>query len=436
MAQAASEPTRAEQSFGVLLKDLAQLPSGDRPTSSDPWDVQVRFEAMSSSTLAQLLSILLGGQPLRFTSSPSPNPAHSILFTDTVEPGDGDRTRVVVIGGGGSLGSTLSLQLDWINRLKVIRNKASRSQLVEASGLDDGKECEIMWFDPDKLQASAPGSIDPNRWSQLTRPDIFPPMDATGRPVPLWRVAFTSEAQFSASPLRSNEAMVGDMVERLKGVPVGQAPLVLDGTANCGADSIGMMANSTKMRRPFRVVAVEMDGLNHSALATNVGLYGYATLVEPVHANTLTWLETDAGRAPFDCMYFDPPWGGKGYKQEASVRLELGGLNVWELCRRIIEDPARLETNLRLIVIKGPYNIDRNDPALLALGASVTFKTYPVARNIVYAYLDCSAYRFRARLKPVTPAVPIGAPAPPQQPSRPTQGLFKPVPFVKGNSKE
>jgi hypothetical protein len=369
-------PTNAEEVFALLLKELS---SGDGPTASRPWIVQVRFERMSSSTLAQILSVMLGDAPLRFGISPSSEPAQSILFTDMPQPGDEERSRVVLV-------------LEFRDQqVMELQSKAVKKLELDVMGSNGSRRYDIFILNPVTLKIPNSESINPNVSSQLTRPDIFPPT------IPMWRVAFTSTAQFSASPLRSNEAMVGDMIERLKSVPSGQTPLILDGTANCGADSIGLVANSIKLRRPFRVVAVEMDELNEKALATNVELYGYQGSIESIQANTVEWLESKAGKASFDCMYFDPPWGGKDYKREASVRLELGGLNIWTLCRNIMEDRTRPQSNLRLIVVKGPYNLDKVDPALLALGNTVTFKTYPVARNIVYVYLDCSTYRSRVK---------------------------------------
>lgn len=224
-----------------------------------------------------------------------------------------------------------------------------------------------------------------NASSQLTRPDIFPQRSRQNIPVPLWKVAFTSEAQYSASPMKANELMVVDIIHNLnEGGFNGTTVSFLDGTANCGADAINSAFASAGLHHPFQISAVELNELNYRALKENITLFGCDPNIEPIHANVVEWLSDYPEKKSFDCMYFDPPWGGKDYKTASKITLELDGINIWSLCKEIMDKSGK-NGQLRLIVVKGPANWDMEDPDLVPIKSSVKFKTF---RNIIYAYIN------------------------------------------------
>lgn len=356
--------TCAELIFGILHDKL-------KPSTKESfWQVEVRFKETNSDALSQILSLLISDRLFRFQSGEDRDIKSSILFTDNVTKSDFQSFRIIAVDGKSRK-----------NELKI------DPEIVSVSGADGNREYSIFWNAEQNLQKS--DEISKNVSSQLTRPDIFPSHSLQNIPVPLWKIAFTSEAQYSASPMKASEGMVSEIIQRLNESGFnGKEISFLDGTSNCGADAINSVIISKNLQHSFRISAIELNSLNYQALKENITLFGCDAHIEPIQADVVEWLKNEGEKRSFTCMYFDPPWGGKDYKMADKVQLYLSGINIWTLCRDIMsKSPDRKP---KLIVVKGPSNWNMEDPELSVIKSHVKFKSF---RNIIYAYVDVGKYK-------------------------------------------
>lgn len=356
--------TCAELIFGILHDKL-------KPSTTESfWQAEVRFEKINSDTLAQILSLLISDRLFRFQSGENRDGKSSILFTDHMAKSDVKSFRIIVVDGKTQK-----------NELKV------DSEIVRVSGADGNREYSIFWNTEKNLQKSE--EISKNVSSQLTRPDIFPSYSLQNIPVPLWKIVFTSEAQYSASPMKASEGMVSEIIQRLNENGFnGKEISFLDGTSNCGADAINSVIISKNLQHSFRISAIELNPLNYQALKENITLFGCDAHIDPIQADVVEWLKNEGEKRSFTCMYFDPPWGGKDYKMADKVQLYLSGINIWTLCREIMSRSS--DRRPKLIVVKGPSNWNMEDSELGTIKSHVKFKPF---RNIVYAYVDVGKYK-------------------------------------------
>jgi hypothetical protein len=221
----------------------------------------------------------------------------------------------------------------------------------------------------------------------LTRPDIFPPFDSIGQKVPTYKVYFTEVGTFSATPLIVSRMMVGKF-------PQNNNPIVLfDGTASTGADVINILY--VMLGKPLRIVANELDPLNYNALINNIKLYKFDSLVTTYNTDTIYLLEEPILQN-INIMYFDPPWGGREYKNNQYIDLSLGGIDIFDLVKKLAKDIYKYPL-LYSIIVKAPFNYNKSQESLIELSRAnaITLERFdvPGARNIVYLFVDVNAYR-------------------------------------------
>lgn len=150
------------------------------------------------------------------------------------------------------------------------------------------------------------------------------------------KLQITKESIFSLSRKDASEkttqdikAVLGDDLSKLT---------ITDATANVGGNTLNFATHFKNVN------AVEIDPVNHSALANNVKVAGLSN-VNVVNDDYLKVMNT----LKQDVIFFDPPWGGPGYWKEGPITLKLSGKPLYEVINEIKEKP-------KLIVIKAPKN--------------------------------------------------------------------------------
>ena len=132
---------------------------------------------------------------------------------------------------------------------------------------------------------------------------------------------------------------------------------VLDATACVGGDTIGFSLYFN------RVISIEKDPINYSALVNNINVYGL---------NNVTTINDDFLMVKNDVIdtyhptivYFDPPWGGKEYYKHKNLDLFLGNRNVSDIAVELFEPETHsiLKTTktsgIKLVVLKVPTNFN------------------------------------------------------------------------------
>jgi len=117
--------------------------------------------------------------------------------------------------------------------------------------------------------------------------------------------------------------------------------IITDATAGIGGNTLSF-ASVFK-----QVNSIEWDILQFKALKNNVGEYRYNN-VDCYFGDCLKIIPM----LNQNIIFLDPPWGGKSYKKETELTLEIGNIPVVH----IINDWKRNCKNLHLIAIKIPKN--------------------------------------------------------------------------------
>jgi predicted RNA methylase len=127
-----------------------------------------------------------------------------------------------------------------------------------------------------------------------------------------------------------------------KFVPCGAT--VVDATACIGGLTYTLTNAFTK------VIAIEIDPNRYSYLCNNMELLSVSSAVTCILGDALTACKNLNAAA----IIIDPPWGGPEYKNMETMRLQLGGLDLADVCIRMyLDNPA-----VQVIAVKVPVNFD------------------------------------------------------------------------------
>ncbi len=119
----------------------------------------------------------------------------------------------------------------------------------------------------------------------------------------------------------------------------------------------GVGGNVLNFAQHFNWVnAIEIDSNRYIYLKNNVNLYGYKNV--GFYNTDSCKLLLDENCCPEekisqDIIFFDPPWGGRGYKKLDKIKLVFGKLLVEEVCLQLLQ-----KNIVKMIVVKLPNNYD------------------------------------------------------------------------------
>lgn len=134
------------------------------------------------------------------------------------------------------------------------------------------------------------------------------------------KVFLSLEALYSVSHYRDNEMVIKYLLTQQ--YQVDQSTLV-DATANVGGVTIYMAQHFNS------VIAIEYDSVNYDSLKNNVKLYKLQN-VKCVKKDSVDLLTTFTN-IKHKVIFFDPPWGGMGYRSHDKLDMYLGTSNVKDL---------------------------------------------------------------------------------------------------------
>jgi 16S rRNA G966 N2-methylase RsmD len=120
---------------------------------------------------------------------------------------------------------------------------------------------------------------------------------------------------------------------------------IIDSTACVGGDSITFCDNFGI------VIPIEIDKSRYENLLYNLNLYNINNAF-PINGNCLEVIFDIT--IDIDCIYVDPPWGGKDYKNMEKIELQLGDKKLEEVI------DIFFKKNIKLVIVKLPknYNYD------------------------------------------------------------------------------
>ena len=135
--------------------------------------------------------------------------------------------------------------------------------------------------------------------------------------------------------------LITDIIYKLIGHP---NLTITDCTAGVGGN-IFSFANKFK-----HVNAIEIDSNRFNMLANNVQIYDLQN-INLYNSNCLDIIFT----LQQDLVFIDPPWGGKEYKSENNIRLNLSGIPIESLTNMLLNNKI-----CYYVVLKLPTNYDIN----------------------------------------------------------------------------
>ena len=118
--------------------------------------------------------------------------------------------------------------------------------------------------------------------------------------------------------------------------------IIFDGTAGLGGNTLSFSKNFKQ------VIAIEMNEHRYNLLVNNLKAYDVKN-VTLFNDNCLNHLDLDC-----DIYFFDPPWGGRSYKDVELLRFKINDTSLYDLINII-------KNKNKIICIKIPYNYDMSE---------------------------------------------------------------------------
>lgn len=122
--------------------------------------------------------------------------------------------------------------------------------------------------------------------------------------------------------------------------------IITDATAGVGGNTISFS-------KTFKQVnAIEIDTSRYMYLANNINVYDINN-VNMYCDDCLNMIY----KINHDIVFFDPPWGGKDYRDKSRLKLSLSNNSVESICLKLL-DPTCTEHIPKIITLKLPKNYD------------------------------------------------------------------------------
>jgi hypothetical protein len=127
--------------------------------------------------------------------------------------------------------------------------------------------------------------------------------------IDLSKLQFTNISLYSVTPYKEAQVITRYILKNIKKQKVS----ITDATANIGGNTISFASSFNSVN------AVEIDPLTCQVLTNNINVFGLKN-VKVYCADYLSIMN----KLSQDVIFFDPPWGGVGYKESKSLDLYLG----------------------------------------------------------------------------------------------------------------
>jgi 16S rRNA G966 N2-methylase RsmD len=122
---------------------------------------------------------------------------------------------------------------------------------------------------------------------------------------------------------------------------------ITDATAGAGGNVISFAKKFKK------ICAIECDVNRYNFLINNIAAYKFDNVL--CYCDDATKLLYDLTNQ--DIFFFDPPWGGKEYKNKVAIRLCLSEIPIEDICINIFNNIKSLSFP-HIIALKLPHNYD------------------------------------------------------------------------------
>jgi len=128
---------------------------------------------------------------------------------------------------------------------------------------------------------------------------------------------------------------------------------LIPNTLNITDATAGAGGNVLSFCKKFKHVnAIEIDVKRYNFLVNNLEAYNYknaSTFCDDCHKFIYN-------KENQDIVFFDPPWGGKDYKNKINIRLSIGNIAVEDICINLLKTENMYSP--KIVSIKLPKNYD------------------------------------------------------------------------------
>ena len=233
------------------------------------------------------------------------------------------------------------------------------------------------------LSTSLPVKINESKLKWL-----FHNKNSKGKMVDLNNLKFTEESIYSITPWREADQITKNIIKYIS-KPVNDI-IITDATANVGGNTISFYNHGIKT-----VNSVEIDPVTCNFLKNNLKVYNYNT--ENVICDNYLKIKDELIQ---DCVFIDPPWGGKSYANKKILDLYLGKTEVTEIIFDLFVD-----NKTKLVVLKAPLNYNYHSIELIlqkifisktnlcGVGREIIKRNGKPSYYIYYIYTKLKKYR-------------------------------------------
>jgi predicted RNA methylase len=158
----------------------------------------------------------------------------------------------------------------------------------------------------------------------------------------LENLRFTKESLYSITPFEEARKISDRIYKHFHEKNIKNVT-VTDATANVGGNTISFYNHGIN-----KINSVEIDSLTFEILRNNLKVYGYP--INNVYC--VDYLDIYL-KLEQDCVFFDPPWGGPGYKKNNNLDLFLGEKNVVDIIIELFD-----KNRVKYVVLKAPTNFN------------------------------------------------------------------------------
>jgi 16S rRNA G966 N2-methylase RsmD len=161
------------------------------------------------------------------------------------------------------------------------------------------------------------------------------------------KLKITDKGLYSISKYYDAEWITNIITTFLKNINVNPLKCnIIDGTSGIGGNTIDFSKYFRK------VYAIEINNVHYDVLKNNLDALSISN-VNP-HLNNFLNIITDMPKFNIssDIFFFDPPWGGKSYKNFKFFNLKIGKFQIYNIINLLFDK------KFKYVILKAPFNLN------------------------------------------------------------------------------
>ena len=127
------------------------------------------------------------------------------------------------------------------------------------------------------------------------------------------------------------------------------------------------------------VNSVEISPKFYEMLAHNINCYNFGNKISTHEGNSVDFVANNYQNV----VYCDPPWGGKDYKSQKNITLEMNGLPMHELLMNIFK---KQEIILAILKLPKNYNFQELRSAVLEYDETILYEQHDLVKITVVMF--------------------------------------------------